>query len=91
MCTFDFIIYTKQACTNAKTINCIVDNKLGNVYNLNTLTLLNRNYEIFISQKKKIVLNVCHSVINNNINGINCQPNSGVCLVDSNNIEISSQ
>lgn len=88
-CNFDFIIYTKQACAYPKKINCTVQDDIGNVYDLSKLTKLNRNYEISISKKKRIVLNVCHSVISNTINGIDCQPNSGVCLIDSDNLEIT--
>lgn len=76
-------------------MNCTVDDQLGNIYDLSKLTKFNSNYEISISQKKKIILNVCHSVVNtgytmdNDINGINCQSTSGVCLIDSNNISNS--
>ncbi|VVC44230.1 Hypothetical protein CINCED_3A025444 [Cinara cedri] len=83
-CIFEFIIYTKYACTPPTKTNCTVDDGSGNIYDLSQLTKLDSNYEIAIGPKKKIVLNVCHSVINNNIDGINCQFVSGICLVDSN-------
>jgi len=67
----------------------VVD-KLGNVFDLSTLTKLNSNYEIEINQKKTIILNVCHSIINNDINGVECQLNSGVCLIDRNNLITSN-
>ncbi|XP_025206725.1 cation-independent mannose-6-phosphate receptor isoform X2 [Melanaphis sacchari] len=83
-CTFEFTIYTKYACTRPLKINCTVDDQLGNIYDLSKLTKFNSNYEIITSQNKTIILNVCHSVINNDIKGLNCQFNSGVCLVDHN-------
>jgi len=64
---------------------------LGNIIDLSRLTKLNSNYEIITDQKKTIILNVCHSIINNDINGVNCQFNSGVCLVDHNNLLYSNR
>lgn len=60
--------------------------KLQNTYDLSQLTKFNSNYEISISSKEKIIFNVCHSVINNDINGANCQFSSGICLVDRNHL-----
>lgn len=74
-------MYTKHACTQPLKTNCTV-NKFGNLLDLSQLTKLNSNYEIAIDKKKKIVLNVCHSIINNGFDGVNCQFSSGVCLVD---------
>ncbi|XP_060841059.1 cation-independent mannose-6-phosphate receptor [Rhopalosiphum padi] len=90
-CTFEFTIYTKHACTQPLKINCTVDDKLGNVFDLSKLTKFSSNYEITTSQKTTIILNVCHSVINNDINAVNCQFNSGVCLVDHNNLLYSDR
>lgn len=81
-CTFGFFIYTKHACTPETKVNCTVNDQYGNIFDLSKLTKLSSNYEVIISQKRKIILNVCHSVINNNINGIDCPFKSGVCLVD---------
>lgn len=91
-CIFEFIIYTKHVCTPALKVNCTVNDELGNIYDLSKLTKFDSNYEIYIGRKKKIILNVCHSVINtgytmdNYIDGINCQFHSGVCLIDTNNL-----
>ncbi|KAF0758761.1 cation-independent mannose-6-phosphate receptor [Aphis craccivora] len=90
-CTFEFTIYTKYACTQHLKINCTVGDQLGNIFDLSKLTKFNSNYEIVTSQKKTIILNVCHSVINNDINGVNCQFNSGVCLVDHSNLLYSNR
>ncbi|XP_060881160.1 cation-independent mannose-6-phosphate receptor isoform X2 [Metopolophium dirhodum] len=90
-CTFQFTISTKYACTQPLKINCTVDDQLGNIFDLSKLTKFNSNYEIITNQKKTIILNVCHSVINNDINGVNCQFNSGVCLVDHNNLLYSNR
>lgn len=64
-------------------MNCTVNDTSGNIYDLSKLTKLDSNYEINIGPKKKIILNVCHSVINNNIDGILCQISSGICLADN--------
>lgn len=63
---------------------------MGNVYDLSSLKKFNSNYIINVGPRKNIILNVCHSVISNDANGINCQPNSGVCLSDSNNSSTSN-
>lgn len=89
-CTFEFFVYTKNACSSVSKVNCTaVDNKNSqHIYDLSQLTRFNNNYEISIGSKKKIVFNVCHSVINNNIDSVNCQFSSGVCLVDKNHLSI---
>lgn len=58
---------------------------------LSQLTKLNSNYEIPIDSKKTIILNICHSVINNDINAVNCQFDSGICLRDKNNLLFSNR
>lgn len=79
-------MYTKYACTRPSTVDCTVRDKKGNIFDLNSLTKLNTNYVIDIGQKKKIILNICHSVINNDLDGVNCQFKSGICLVDYNEL-----
>lgn len=88
---FEFVIFTKNACTEPLKINCTVNGTSGNIFDLSRLTKFRSNYEIPIGPKKKIVLNVCHSVVNNDINAIDCQFSSGVCLVDSTNLLISKR
>lgn len=70
-------------------MNCSVNDKMGNIYDLSKLTKYNSNYVIEMSLKKKIIFNVCHSVVNNDINGTNCQFDSGVCLVDNNRLAVN--
>lgn len=88
---FEFIIFTRNACTQRFKINCTVSDALGNIFDLSQLTTLKSNYVIPIEPKKNIVLNVCHSVINNDINAIGCHFRSGVCLVDNNEYKLSDR
>ncbi|XP_050439703.1 cation-independent mannose-6-phosphate receptor-like isoform X2 [Adelges cooleyi] len=82
-CTFEFEIYTKYACTPpTKSVDCTVKDHLGNLYNFSSLTKYNNNYAIDVGTKQKIILNVCHSIVNNDINDANCQFTSGICLTD---------
>lgn len=87
-------MYTKHACTPPIKVNCTIEDELGNIYDLHKLTKYDTNYEIPIGYKKTIILNVCHSVINNayttddNIEGVDCQLSSGICLFDSNSLSL---
>ncbi|XP_050535949.1 cation-independent mannose-6-phosphate receptor isoform X3 [Daktulosphaira vitifoliae] len=83
-CIFEFKLYTKDVCTNSlKSQNCTVKDDLGNVYDFSSLTKFDQNYEVNFDGKRKIIINICHSIINNGIDGANCQPSSGICLVDN--------
>lgn len=80
-CQFDVIWYTDRACVSRTTSNCITTDKDGNVYDLKQLIRTKNNYKIPHSTEKYdeyFILNVCHSVINEE--RVICKSNDGICL-----------
>lgn len=74
---------TKAACTEKKKVNCTVDDKSGQHYDLSPLINYSDNYEVSISKQYSVILNVCHSVLyRRNV----CKTTNAACLIDKNDI-----
>ncbi|XP_016837962.1 cation-independent mannose-6-phosphate receptor isoform X3 [Nasonia vitripennis] len=78
-CDFKLDWRTSAACTEPKKISCTVNHNSDH-YDLSELTKISGNYEVyFANYTKKVLLNICHSVIY----GPNtCKSNNAACLID---------
>ncbi|XP_012276339.1 cation-independent mannose-6-phosphate receptor isoform X2 [Orussus abietinus] len=82
-CEWYMIWYTKAACGNIIKSNCTAKDDSGRSFNLSPLTRISDNYIIDVgnTSSKKIILNICHSLIFGD--NTKCHPNSGACLQKS--------
>lgn len=78
-CDFNMQWKTEAACTERKKVKCTVDDKSGQHYDLTSLINYSDNYEVPISDKYSVILNVCHTVL---YRRNACKTSNAACLID---------